>query len=152
MADLSTIYRSYLDGYKTRNRLLYYTAVSNDKLRFEAPIHDDERWRIMFKCYDAPTGIHRGRDKITSRLIATLLAPPVPLRTTVHSFLRGLSVDEALYFIPCAIIIAAGIGLVLRVQSNELRLRETRRRSQKYGPLVFVDRFSKIAYLDAVPE
>ena len=41
---------------------MYYTVVSDDTPRVVVPDHDDLPLRIMFECYDAPTGEHRGRD------------------------------------------------------------------------------------------
>ena len=63
LSDLPALYRSYLDRYKTRNDLLYYTAVANDMPRVVVPDHDDFCLRIMFEYHYATTGEHRGREK-----------------------------------------------------------------------------------------
>ena len=63
LKDLSALYRSSLDRYTTRNRLLYYTAVAGDTPRVVVPTHNDLRLRILYECHDAPPGGNRGREK-----------------------------------------------------------------------------------------
>ena len=64
LKDFPPLYRSSVDRYITRNGLLYYTAVAGDTPRVVVPTHNDLRLRIMYECHDAPTGGHRGREKI----------------------------------------------------------------------------------------
>ena len=63
LKDLPALYRSSVDRYTVRNGLLYYTAVAGDTPRVVVPTHNDLRLRIMYEFHDAPTSVHRGREK-----------------------------------------------------------------------------------------
>ena len=64
---LPSLYRSSSDRYTTRNGLLNYTAVDGDTPRVVVPAHNNLRLRILYNCHDAPSGGHRGRERLTSR-------------------------------------------------------------------------------------
>ena len=59
------VYRSSTDRYTVHNVLLKYSAVAGYTPRVVVPDHGDLRLSVMYEYHDAPTGGHRGREKIS---------------------------------------------------------------------------------------
>uniref|UniRef100_A0AAV1UHQ0 Integrase catalytic domain-containing protein n=1 Tax=Peronospora matthiolae TaxID=2874970 RepID=A0AAV1UHQ0_9STRA len=150
---LSSAYRSASDRYTTRNGLLYYTAVSGDTPRVVIPDDTDLRLRIMFEYHYAPIGGHRGREKTYLTVSRDFYWPRQ--YQFVRKYVRAYEVCQRVKSSPSlraplqplpvpaecweSISMDFVFGLPKDARGNT-------------GILVFVDRFSKMVHLVAVPE
>uniref|UniRef100_A0AAV1T3U5 Integrase catalytic domain-containing protein n=1 Tax=Peronospora matthiolae TaxID=2874970 RepID=A0AAV1T3U5_9STRA len=150
---LSSAYRSASDRYTTRNDLMYYTAVTGDTPRVVIPDDNDLLLRIMFEYHDAPTGGHRGREKtyltvsrdfywsrryqfVRKYIRACEVCQRVKSSPSLRAPLQPLPVPAECWE---SISMDFVFGLPKDARGNT-------------GILVFVDRFSKMVHLVAVPE
>uniref|UniRef100_A0AAV1TI84 Integrase catalytic domain-containing protein n=1 Tax=Peronospora matthiolae TaxID=2874970 RepID=A0AAV1TI84_9STRA len=150
---LSSAYRSASDRYTIRNGLMYYTAVSGDTPRVVIPDDTDLRLRIMFEYHDAPIGGYRGREKAYVTVSRDFYWPRQ--YQFVRKYVRACEVCQRVKSSPSlraplhplpvpaecweSISMDFVFGLPKDARGNT-------------GILVFVDRFSKMVHLVAVPE
>ncbi|KAG2847066.1 hypothetical protein PC113_g17850 [Phytophthora cactorum] len=123
--------RARAHRYRVHEGLLLYSAVDDDVIRIVVPNDYDLRMRIMYEYHDAPTAGHPGREKTYVLLTRDFYwnhqykwAPLLSLPTPSECW-QSISMDFV-------------FGLPA----------DSKRRT---GVVVFVDRFSKMVHLDAVP-
>lgn len=150
---LSKVQRASLHRYKADDGLLWYRAVADDEYAVVVPDDEDLRLRILYEYHDAPASGHRGREKTYASLRRDfywrhqykyvrkyvqrceicqraksspgMQAPLHPLPVPAECW-KSVSMDFV-------------FGLPVDKQGRN-------------GVLVFVDRFSKMVHLAAVPE
>ncbi|CAI5709835.1 unnamed protein product [Peronospora effusa] len=150
---LPSMYRSSLDRYTQRNGLLYYTAVNNDTPRVVVPPQHDLRLRIMFECHDAPISGHRGREKTYLTVSRDFYWPRQ--YKFVRKYVRACEVCQRVK--PCPSLRAPLHPLPVPAEcwdsvSMDFVFGFPKDAHGNNGTLVFVDRFSKMVHLVAVPE
>ena len=153
LKDLPAFYRSASDRYSTRNGLLYYTAVADDTPRVVVPAHHDLRLRIMYECHDAPTGGHRGIEKTYLTVSRDFYWPRQ--YQFVRKYIRACEVCQRVkpspssraplqpLPVPTECWQSVSMDFVFGFPEDD---------HKNNGILVFVDRFSKMVHLAAVPE
>ena len=145
---------SILHGrYTVHNGLMKYTAVAGDKPRVVVPDHGDLRLRIMYEYRDAPTGGHRGREKTYLTVSRDYYWPRQ--YQFVLKYVRACEVCQRvksgpslraplqLLPIPAECWESVSMDFVFRFPADPHKNTDI---------LVFVDRFSKMVHLVAVPE
>ena len=152
LKQLSSVYRSSTDGYTVRHGLLQHSAVAGDTTRVVVPDDGDLRLRIMYEYHDALIGGHRGREKTYLTVGRDLYWPrQYPF---VRKYVRDCEVCQRVKSIPyieprCSLCPSAecwesvSMNLVFKFPAESYK---------NTGILVFVDRFSKMVHLAAVPE
>ncbi|CAI5711096.1 unnamed protein product [Peronospora effusa] len=150
---LPAMYRSSLDRYTQRDGLLYYTAVHNDTPRVVVPPQHDLRLRIMFECHDAPISGHRGREKTYLTVSRDFYWPRQ--YKFVRKYVRACEVCQRVK--PSPSLRAPLQPLPVPAEcwesvSMDFVFGFSKDAHGNNGILVFVDRFSKMVHLVAVPE
>ena len=151
--DLSALYRSSSDRYTTRNGLLYYTAVAGDKPRVVVPAHNNLRLRILYECHDAPTGGHRGREKIYLVVSRDFYWPRQ--YQFVRKYIRACEVCQLVKPSPSSRAPLQPLPIPTECWqsvSMDFVFGFLEDAHKKNGILVVVDRFSKMVHLAAVRE
>jgi hypothetical protein len=146
---LPASYRSTTHRYTQRNGLLYYNGTP----RVVVPESHDLRLRIMYECHDAPVSGHRGREKTYLTLSRDFYWPRQ--YQFVRKYVRACEVCQR---------VKPGPSLRAPLQSLPIPTECWESVSMDFifgfpedehkndGILVFVDRFSKMVHLAAVPE
>ncbi|KAG4039403.1 hypothetical protein PC123_g25047 [Phytophthora cactorum] len=145
--------RARAHRYRVHEGLLLYSAVDEDVIRIVVPNDYDLRMRIMYKYHDAPTAEHPGREKTYVLLTRDFYWNHQYkwVRNYVRTCLRGVSTREACcVFAGSASITPDTVG-VLAVHLYGLFLGLPPDNKRGTGVVVFVDRFSKMVHLAAVP-
>ena len=151
--ELPPSYRSNIHRYALRDGLVMYRVHADDNERVVVPDDYDLRLQIIFEYHDAPTGGHRGREKTYLALSSDFYWPH--MYKFVRKYTRACEVcqrvkpypvsDAPLRPLPIptecwqSVSMDFIFGLPPDVHGNN-------------GVLVFVDRFSKMVHLTAVPE
>lgn len=146
-------YRASLHRYAMHEDLLMYRATNDDTYRIVVPNNHDLKLRIMFEYHDAPASGHRGREKTYLTLSRDLYWPNQ--YKFVRKYVRACEVCQRVKSTPASraplqslpvptecwnsISMDFIFGLPKDAQGNN-------------GILVFVDRFSKMVHLAAVPD
>jgi hypothetical protein len=150
---LPAAYRSTAHRYTQRNGLLFYSAVADDTPRVVVPDGHDLRLRIMYEYHDAPVSGHRGREKTYLALSRDFYWPRQ--YQFVRKYIRACEVYQR---------VKPGPSLRAPLQSLPIPTECWESVSMDFifgfpadehkndGILVFVDRFSKMVHLVAVPE
>ena len=150
---LPPIYRSSTDRYTVQNGLLKYSAVAGDTPRVVVPDHGDLRLRTMDEYHDASNGGRRGREKTYLTVSRDFYW------TCQYQFVRK-------YVRACEVCQRVKSGPSLRAPLQPLPIPAEFWESvsldfvfgfpadphKNAGILVFVDLFSRMVYLVAVPE
>ncbi|KAG2888152.1 hypothetical protein PC117_g24995 [Phytophthora cactorum] len=145
--------RARAHRYRVHEGLLLYSAVDDDVIRIVVPNDYDLRMRIMYKYHGAPTAEHPGREKTYVLLTRDFYWNHQYkwVRNYVRTCLRGVSTREACcVFAGSASITPDTVG-VLAVHLYGLFLGLPPDNKRGTGVVVFVDRFSKMVHLAAVP-
>ena len=153
LKSLVPTYRCNIHRYSLRDGLLMYRVHADDNARIVVPDDYDLRLQIIFEYHDAPTGGHRGREKTYLALSSDFYWPQ--MYKFVRKYTRACEVcqrvkpypvsDAPLRPLPIptecwkSVSMDFIFGLPKDVHGNN-------------GVLVFVDRFSKMVHLTAVPE
>ena len=150
---LSKQYRSSVDRYTTRDGLLFYTAVSGDTPRVVVPTHNDLRLRIMYECHDAPVSGHRGREKTYLTVSRDFYWPRQ--YQFVRKYVRACEVCQRVKPSPSSRAPLQPLPVPAECWqsvSMDFVFGFPEDVHKNTGILVFVDRFSKMVHLVAVPE
>ncbi|KAG2957318.1 hypothetical protein PC118_g24079 [Phytophthora cactorum] len=143
---------SYASAPSDEARLLLYSAVDDDVIRIVVPNDYDLRMRIMYEYQDAPTAGHPGREKtyvlftrdfywnhqykwVCKYVRACEVCQRVKPAAFSQAPLQSLSTPSECWQ-------SISMDFVFGLPSDSKR---------RTGVVVFVDRFSKMVYLAAVP-
>ena len=153
LSRLPAAYRSSVHRYALEDGILRYRAVADDGYRIVVPEDEDLRLRILFEYHDAPVSGHRGREKtyvalardfywrrqyqfVRKYVRACETCQRVKSSPGLHAPLHSLPVPTECWE---SVSMDFIFGFPKDEQGND-------------GILVFVDRFSKMVHLAAVPE
>ncbi|KAG4041472.1 hypothetical protein PC123_g23016 [Phytophthora cactorum] len=146
--DVKAAYASDADG----SRLLLYSAVDGDVIRIVVPNDYDLRMRIMCEYHDAPTAGHPGREKTYVLLTRDFYWNHQ--YKWVHKYVRACEVCQRVK--PAAFSQVPLQSLPTPSEcwqsiSMDFVFGLLPDRKRRTGVVVFVDRFSKMVHLAAVP-
>jgi hypothetical protein len=150
---LPPTYRSSIHRYAVEDGLLLYRAVTDDNYRVVVPNDHDLKLEIMFEYHDAPVSGHRGREK-------TYLALSRDFYWSnqykyVRKYIRTCEVCQRVKPSPASQAPLQPLPVPAECwQSVSMDFIFGLPKDDKgnNGILVFVDRFSKMVHLAAVPE
>ena len=152
LAALSPRARASISRYELRDSILYYRSVVDEHPRIVVPNGTDLRLRVLYEYHDAPTCGHRGRDKTYATLCRDFYWPRQ--YAFVHKYVRSCEVCQRskpptttsapLQPLPIASDCWRSVSMDFIFGLPEDSRGNT-------GVLVFVDRFSKMVHLIAVP-
>ena len=145
--------RASVHRYAQRNGLLYYRAVADDNFRVVIPDDTDLKLRLLFEYHDAPVGGHRGREKTYLTLSRDFYWPRQ--YKFVRKYIRACEVCQRVK--PAPALRAPLQSLPVPTEcwesiSMDFIFGFPEDAHGNNGILVFVDRFSKMTHLVAVPE
>ncbi|KAG2825410.1 hypothetical protein PC129_g19040 [Phytophthora cactorum] len=127
--------RARAHRYRVHEGLLLYSAVDDDMIRIVVPNDYDLRMRIMYEYHDSPTAGHHGREKTYVLLTRDFYWNHQYKWVRKYAPLQSLPTPSE-----CWQSIAIDFGFGLPPDSK-----------RRTGVVVFVDRFSKMVHLAAVP-
>ena len=153
MQSLLPSHRASLHRYALHEDLLMYRAVNDDNYRVVVPDDHDLKLRIMFEYHDAPLSGHRGREKTYLTLSRDLYWPNQ--YKFVRKYIRACEVCQRVKStqtsrapllplpVPTECWNSVSMDFIFGLPKDD---------GGNTGILVFVDRFSKMVHLAAVPD
>ena len=150
---LAPTYRCNIHRYALRDGLLRYRVHADDNERIVVPDDYDLRLQIIFEYHDAPTGGHRGREKTYLALSSDFYWPH--MYKFVRRYTRACEVCQRVKPYPVSDAPLRPLPIPTecwKSVSMDFIFGLPQDDHGNNGVLVFVDRFSKMVHLTAVPE
>ena len=153
LSQLSAVYQSSTDRYTLCNGLLIYLSVSGDTPRVVVTKNGDLRLRIMYEYHYAPVGGNRDREKTCVTVSREFYWPHQ--YQFVHKYARACEVCQRVKSTPSLRALLHHLPIpneCWKSISMDFVFGFSTDTHKDTDILVFVDRFSKMIHLVAVPE
>ena len=139
--------------YAYNDGLLRYRVNNDDAYRLVVPNDEDLRMRILFEYHDTPAGGHRGREKTYASLSRDFYWRHA--YAAVRGYVRAFEVCQRVKSSPTSDVPLHSLPVPAECWqsvSMDFIFGLPKDKHNNTGILVFVDRFSKMVHLAAVPE
>jgi RNase H-like domain found in reverse transcriptase/Reverse transcriptase (RNA-dependent DNA polymerase)/Integrase zinc binding domain/Retroviral aspartyl protease/Chromo (CHRromatin Organisation MOdifier) domain len=150
---LPSLYRSSVHRYTIHDGFLMYRSVHDDDYRIVVPDDHDLKLKIMFEYHDAPASGHRGREKTYLTLSRDLYWPNQ--YKFVRKYVRACEVCQRVKSSPALRAPLTSLPVPSECWNSvsmDFIFGLPEDKHGNTGILAFVDRFSKMVHLTAVPE
>ena len=152
-AQLPARLRASIHRYAYNDGLLRYRVNNDDAYRLVVPNDEDLRMRILFEYHDTPAGGHRGREKTYASLSRDFYWRHA--YAAVRRYVRACEVCQRVKSSPTSDAPLHSLPVPAECWqsvSMDFIFGLPKDKHNNTGILVFVDRFSKMVHLAAVPE